>query len=226
MTHSSTVETTAPSSQRTVLRDLVASYSRAASPRTITIVGNAPMAPDAARAAVVDGSDLVVRATSFALDRPGDRPTLGSRCDVVVLHRGVIPSPFTFAGYRRRMYLVVEPGRLHWEPEAIPHWWPRDLGFVPVPNYEFTVPLLDLLGLDREEAVWSTTGTLAAFVFTELFPDATVRLTGTSIVDDPDQTIFQHAWGDPVRVTAEHRLHAESALLRQWDAQGRIRLLS
>lgn len=215
----------APAGTSGVLRELVASYGRAARPKTITVVGNAPLAPDAGRADRVDASDLVVRITSLAVDQPGGSRVSGRRCDVVVLHRGVLASPFTFADYTSRLYLLVEPGRLHWEPEVLPRWWPRDLGFVPVSNYEFTLPLVRVLGLDPTEPVWPTTGTLAAYLLTELFPDAATTLTGMSIVDNPDQTMFRHAWGDAVEVTAEHRLSAESELLRRWSAEGRIELL-
>jgi hypothetical protein len=214
------------SSQQTTagLHTLLAGYARRQEPRSIAVVGNAPLSPDPVRAARIDGADLVVRMTSFGLD--ANTPALGKRCDVVVLHRGVIASPHTFADYTTKLYLLVEPGRLHWEPEALPHWWPPDLGFLPVPNWEYTVPLLHLLGLDPAQPVWPTTGTLITYVLTELFPAARVLLTGMSIVDNPDQRTFQHAWGAPVRVTEEHRLTAEANLLRDWHARGRIELLS
>lgn len=211
---------------RAALAELVTTFSRSGTPDTIMLVGNAPMSPDPRRVAVIDDSDLVVRMTSFGLDAPGAEPTLGRRCDVIVLHRGVIASPFLFADYTDRLYLLVEPGRLHWEREEIPRGWPADLGFVPVSNYAFTVPLLDMLELSRTEPVWPTTGTLAAYLFSELFPDATVRLTGLSLVDNPDQTKFEHAWGEAVEVTAEHRLYREAVLLRRWHDEGRIELLS
>jgi hypothetical protein len=207
------------------LRELLVSYARAAPPRRIAIVGNAPMPPDPNRALRIDAADLVVRMTSFALDRPGEPATLGSRCDVVVLHRGVVASPFTYAHYTERLYLLVEPGRLHWEREPLPPWWPADLGFVPVPNREYTSPLIDLLGLDPVQPVWPTTGTLITYLMTALFPGSDVLLTGMSIVDNVDQVEFRHAWGPPVPVTAEHRLAAEAALLRSWHADGRIELL-
>jgi hypothetical protein len=209
----------------TGLRGLLTSYARHDEPASIAVVGNAPMPPDPARAAAIDGADLVIRMTSFALDRPGEPPNLGRRCDVVALHRGVLASPFTFADYTSRLYLLVEPGRLHWEPETLPDWWPTDLGFVPVPNWEFTVPMLQLLGLDPAQPVWPTTGTLITYLVTELFPAASVLLTGMSIVDEPEQSTFRHAWGEPVLVTAEHRLAAEAELLRRWHASGRIELL-
>jgi hypothetical protein len=207
------------------LRALIAGYARGAPPASIAIVGNAPMAADPVRAATVDAADLVVRMTSFALDTPGAPPAVGSRCDVVALHRGVIASPYTFADYTSRLYLLMEPGRLHWEPEIVPDWWPADLGFVPVPNREFTLPLLESLGLDVTQPLWPTTGTLITYVLTELFPEAKTRLTGVSIVDNPDQVTFQHHWGSPVRVTAEHKLAAEANLLLGWHALGRIELL-
>ncbi|GLW91947.1 hypothetical protein [Actinokineospora globicatena] len=203
------------------LAELLSSYARGRPPRTIAVVGNAPMPPCADRSAAVDAADLVIRMTSFTTDPAA----LGTRTDVVVLHRGVIASPHTFADYKSRLYLLVEPGRLHWEPEAIPDWWPADLGFVPVPNHGFTVALNALLGFDPATPTWSTTGTMATYLATELFPTARVLLTGTSIVDDPDQTTFPHAWGSPVAVTAEHRLGAEADLLRRWESTGRIEIL-
>jgi hypothetical protein len=216
--------TTAPETTE-CLRELLSSYARDTTPKSIAIVGNAPLPPDPARAATIDGADLVIRMTSFALDRPDQTPTHGRRCDVVALHRGVVASPYTFAHYTSRLYLLVEPGKMHGEPEALPPWWPTDLGFTPIPNREYTLPLLDLLGLDRTQPVWPTTGTLITYVMSELFPNATVSLTGMSIVENPIQSTFSHAWGDPVLVTPEHRLSAEAELLRSWHHSGRITLL-
>ncbi|GAA2989216.1 hypothetical protein [Actinokineospora diospyrosa] len=210
-----------PVTATSALADLLGAYARRVPPRTVAVVGNAPLPADPARAAAIDACDLVIRMTSFTVD-----PTaLGTRTDVVVLHRGVIASPHTFADYTSRLYLLVEPGRLHWEPETIPDWWPADLGFVPIPNREFTVPLNALLGLDSTAPTWPTTGTLTTYLVTELFPDASVLLTGTSIIDSPDQTTFPHAWGAPVAVTPEHRLRAEATLLHHWSTTGRIELL-
>ena len=225
MTCADTEETSVSAGVRADLVALLTSYARNDPPRTITLVGNAPVAPDAARATTVDGSDLVVRMTSFALDAPGAPPALGTRTDVVVLHRGVVASPHLFADYTARLYLLVEPGRLHWESDHLPEWWPADLGLQPVPNREFTVPLNDLLGFDPAVAEWSTTGTLTAYLVTELFPEARVTMTGMSIIDRPAQTTFDHAWGEPVEVTAEHRLDAEATLLRRWVDTGRIEVI-
>ncbi|MBM7771258.1 hypothetical protein JOD54_001462 [Actinokineospora baliensis] len=210
-----------PVTATSALADLLGAYSRRTPPRTIAVVGNAPMPPDPARSAAIDACDLVIRMTSFAIDPAA----LGTRTDVVVLHRGVIASPHTFADYTSRLYLLVEPGRLHWEPETIPDWWPADLGFVPIPNHEYTIALNTLLGLDSTTPTWPTTGTLATYLVTELFPDARVLLTGTSIIDAPAQTTFPHAWGPPVAVTPEHRLTAEATLLQHWSTTGRIELL-
>ena len=214
-----------PGGNRTALTALLSAYARTGPPRSIAVVGNAPLTPDPARAAAIDGADLVVRITSFGLDGPDGPPTLGQRTDVVALHRGVIASPHTFADHTSRLYLMVEPGRLYWEPAELPYWWPADLAFVPVSNREFTLPLVTLMGLPATEEAWPTTGTLMTYLARELFPAARVLLTGISLIDRPDQTTFEHAWGTPVGITPEHRLHAEAALLRSWADDGRIELL-
>jgi hypothetical protein len=210
---------------RGVLTTLLSAYARADPPRTVAVVGNAPVLPDTGRAAAIDGADLVVRMTSFKLDAPDGPAALGRRADVVTVHRGVIASPHTFEDHTSRLYLMVEPGRLYWEPEELPYWWPADLAFVPVSNREFTLPLVAALGLPPTEEAWPTTGTLMTYLMHELFPAARVLLTAVSLIDRPDQTTFEHAWGDPVGVTPEHRLYAEAALLRRWADDGRIELL-
>lgn len=207
-----------------VLAPLAAAYARHDPPRSIAVVGNAPLPPDAGRAALVDGSDLVVRMTTFAVDPPAGPPRIGRRTDVVMLHRGITPGPGTFHDHFSRLYLIVEPGRLYWERERRPDWWPVEP--VSVPNHAFTVPLNELMGIPRAEPAWSTTGTLTTYLFTQLFPDAVIRLTGTSIVDRPDQTTFAHAHGPAVPVTPEHRLAREAALLRSWAADGRVELVA
>jgi hypothetical protein len=214
------------SQQLDVLRDLLTSYARGQRVESLTVVGNAPLTPSAGRADLIDDSDLVVRMTTFALDEPGGEPAYGRRTDVVVLHRGVLVSPHTFADYKSRLYLLAEPGRLHWEPEILPDWWPEDLGLVPIPNRPFVRPLGRLLGLDPAQAIWATTGTLVVYLAVRLFPGAKIRITGFSILDKPEQTTFAHAWGEDVNVTGDHRLHAESALLRSWCASGEIELIS
>lgn len=212
--------------QEDQLRDLLAAYARGQRAEKIAVVGNAPLSPDAARAAFIDDSDLVVRMTTFALDEPATaEPAYGRRTDVVVLHRGVTVSPHTFADYPSRLYLLAEPGRTYWEQEVLPDWWPADLGFVPISNRAFARPLSRLLGLDPREATWATTGTLTVYLLLQLFESAKIRVTGFSIADEPEQAVFRHAWGEHVDVTPEHRLAAESALLRSWHNEGRIELV-
>lgn len=211
--------------QRPALRRLIATYARTDPPATIAVVGNAPLAPDPVRAQLIDSCDLVVRMTTFALDRPGHPAAAGRRADVVIFTRATVPSPFTFADYPARLYLLAEPELLHYAPAPLPRSWPADLGSVPLSNPEFIIPLIGLLGrrLDRPE--WPTTGTLTTYLMTELFARSSVLLAGMSIMDDPVQRVFQHAWGPPVAVTPEHRLDAECLLLRRWVDEGRFRLL-
>ncbi|MBV9921402.1 MAG: hypothetical protein JOY78_11195 [Pseudonocardia sp.] len=215
---------TACTTTKQVLADLVCAYARRNPPRSITIVGNAPLPPSPRRAALVDDSDLVVRMTTFALDRRGGAAIIGRRTDVVLLHRAVVPGPGTFQDHASRLYLLVEPGRLHWEREDRPDWWP--VHPVSVPNHPFAVALKELMGIPADEAAWPTTGTLAVYVFSELFPEAELRFTGTTVAERGDQTEFTHGWGPAVAVTPEHRLAAEGALLRGWAAQGRIELVA
>ena len=207
---------------RQVLGPLIAGYARRDPPRTITIVGNAPLDARPRGGALTAASPRGARITRFALHPAGGEPRGGRRTDVVMLHRGTVAGPGTFADALSRLYLLVEPGRLHWEREDRPEWWPEGVDAVSVPNAAFTTPLIDLLGLAATDAVWPTTGTLSTYLFTELFPTARTRLLGTTLLDEPGQTRFDHHWGDAVRVTPEHRLRAESLLLRRWRDEGRI----
>ncbi len=206
--------------QTAMLRALVRSRIRDVDPARIAVVGNAPLAPSAQRADRIDGSDLVMRMTTFAVDR--DSPAIGRRTDVVVLHRAVVAGPGTFAEHRRRLYLLAEPGRDHWEREPLPPWWPRDLELVPIGNREFTDPLRALLRFGRAGVSWPTTGTLTVHLAHRLFPHARILLTGTSLLEhvrDGDGTLGHH-WGPAMSVTPEHRLAREGALLRRWRADG------
>ena len=209
-----------------VLVDLMSAYARSQSVRTVAVVGNAPLAPDSARAAAIDDCDLVVRVNGFALDDPGRPATLGRRADVVVLQWAVKATPWLFEDYSRRLYLLNEPGRLHWDVEVVPAWWPRDLGIVPVPNREVTLPLVAELGLaDAERPRWATTGTTAVALARHTFPDAALRVAGFSFLDDPTQRSWAHAHGAPCAVNDEHDLQAEATLLRQMAAAGRLEVL-
>lgn len=206
-----------------VLRTLLEGYSADGIVRRIAVLGNAPLGPSADRAARIDSSDLVIRCNSFVLDRPQDPPTQGSAVHAVVFNRALIATPFVFQRYRQRLYLMVEPGRLHWEPDVRPSWWPEDLGAIPVPNREITLPLADALGLpSRDEPVWPTTGMMSAWLAMEVFPDAEIAVGGMSMADQPDQTSWQHAWGDSCPVGSEHRIAQEGRLLRSWLDEGRV----
>lgn len=208
------------------LRALASAYARRTPVRTVAVVGNAPMEPSAGRAAAIDACDLVLRVNSFVLDRPGEEPCQGRRADVVVWSRLVKATPWLFDRYRERLYVLLEPMRMYGRPEVWPASWPADLGFVVARNDEVAIPLNEELGLPwREERLAPTSGTTAAWLAVRLFPDAAVTLTGFSFLDAPDQTEWEHQWGDSVRVGPEHRIDAESRLLAGWRDEGRIRVL-
>jgi hypothetical protein len=209
-----------------VLRSLISARSGGRDPRSIAVVGNAPLEPSASRADEVDRADVVVRMTTFDVDR--GVPRTGTRTDVAIIHRATSPGPATFEDYGSRLYLLAEPGRLHWEPERVPSWWPADLGFVPISNAEFTRPLNRLLRFHASSASWATTGTLAVWVVHRLFPHAQVTLTGTSLLGARAHraTSLDHAWGSTVALTPEHRLAAERRALRSWLGAGWLRVLS
>ncbi|HKC27672.1 MAG TPA: hypothetical protein VKB75_06635 [Jatrophihabitans sp.] len=207
-----------------LLRELTDAYARLPV-RRVAVVANAPLDPSAERAALVDSCDLVFRVNGFALDTPDRPPAVGQRADVVVFNRGVRPTRWLFQDYRDRLYLLVEPGRMHWEPETIPDWWPPDLGMVAVPNRDVTIPLSDALGIDSFQTPhWATTGTMATWLAKQLYPAAELHLAGVSFIDNPDQTSWEHAVGEPCPISAEHLLSRESDLLRQWVATGEITL--
>lgn len=209
-----------------VLGDLMAAYARRTPVASVTVVGNAPLPPSPERAARIDASDLVVRVNGFALDEPDGPAVVGSRADVVVVQWGVLATPWLFADYTRRLYLLNEPGQMHWDVEEVPPWWPPDLGLVPVPNREVTEPLVHELGLaSSARPQWATTGTTAAWVAVQAFPAARVAVTGFSFLDDPEQRSWAHAYGEPVKVNDEHDLGAEAALLRRLIDDDRLEFL-
>jgi hypothetical protein len=200
-----------------VLRSLLDVYAERPDPRRVAVVGNQPLEPDEERAKAIDEAELVIRVNGFKIDDPGQPPTVGSKCHVVVFNRALRATKWVFENYRQRLYLMVEPGRLHWEPDLIPGWWPEDLGLVPVSNREVTLPLSRALGLPTaEQATWSTTGTMAAWMARTSYPDAELVLTGFSFVDDPNQTSWMHASGDSCVVGREHQIAAEARLFESW----------
>jgi hypothetical protein len=205
------------------LRPLVASYSRSEVVRRIAVVGNQPIGPSRERAATIDSADLVFRVNGFRLDDIDGPPAIGVRADVVVFNRGVRPTPWFFEGYSERVYLMIEPGRLLWENPKLPEFWPQDLGIVTMPNREVILPLGAAMGADpRTGGQWATTGTVMLWIASRLFPDATIDAAGFSFVDAPEQTAWNHAYGDPSAVGSEHRIDLESALVRRWIDSGRI----
>lgn len=209
-----------------LLARLVQAYADDPRPRAVAVVGNQPLPPDECRAKTIDTCDVVFRVNGFVCDQPDAPPTVGSRTHVVVFNRIVRATPWLFHDYRNRLYLLVEPGRMHWEPARLPYWWPRDLGAVPVSNREITLPLSDALGLDSESEVsWATTGTMAAWIARTMFPDADLYLAGFSFLDDPEQTSWRHASGDSCPVGKEHHIGREGRLLASWTETGKTHLL-
>ncbi len=224
---------TAPT-QAHLLRRLLLPRAGGRLPGTVAVVGNAPLAPSADRAARIDAADLVLRMTTFATD--GDVPAGGTRTDVVVLHRAVVPGPDTFRDHDRRLYLLAEPGRAFWEEEALPAWWPADLELVPISNREFTSRTRAAMRLGRVAVAWPTTGTLAVHLMHRLFPHARILLAGSSLgiavgrrartehdrLDRRrlDHHSLEHHWGGAVRLTPEHRLVREARLLAAGRREG------
>ncbi len=199
-----------------MLRSLAEAYA-ARQPVTVAVVGNAPLEPSEERAALMDSCDLVFRVNGFRMDEPNGPPAVGSRTNVVVFNRALRATPWFFRDYRQRLYLMVEPGRLHWERPTRPAWWPDDLGAVTISNRDVVVPLASAMGIDaRRDAVWATTGTTMAWLALAMFPETRVHLTGFSFVDRPEQTSWEHAYGDPSPVGPEHVIERESALMREW----------
>lgn len=208
------------------LTDLISAYAFRRPIRTVAVVGNAPLEPSPERADRVDAADLVIRVNSFVMDRPGQPRCQGRRVDAVVWNRITRATDFLYAGYRNRLYLMVEPMRMHGNREMWPTSWPEDLGFVAVPNRSIAIPLNRALGIDwEEERLAPTTGLTAAYLAVTLFPDADVLLTGFSFLDDPNQTSWSHQWGDSCPVGPEHRIAAEAALMQSWLDEGRAQFL-
>lgn len=209
------------------IRPLLDAFSRNRPIRTVAAVGNQPLPPRRERAEIIDSADLVFRVNGFRTDAHGGEPTVGERCDVVFFNRGIRPTPWFFEGYPERLYLMVEPGRMHSEREETPPWWPPDLGFVSMPNRDLFVPLGNAMGLDvARTGQWATTGTAMAWFVWNAFPDAEIRYAGFSFVENPDQTSWEHAYGDGCAVGPEHAIRNEAELFRSWLATGRARMLS
>ena len=208
------------------LRELMLAYARRTPVRTVVAMGNAPLPPSDERADAIDAADLVIRVNSFVLDAPGDARTQGRNVDVVVWNRITRATPFTYADYPDRLYLLAEPMRAHGFPEMWPPSWPADLGLVPLPNRTVLAQMGADLGVPwREERLAPTTGLTAAWLAVTLFPDARVLLGGFSFLDNPTQTGWSYQGGGASPVGREHRIDAESQLMQSWLDRGRAELV-
>ncbi len=215
-----------------MVRDLLASYADSQDVHSVAVVGNAPLVPSMSRADAIDACDLVIRVNSFVLDVPGAEAAQGRKVHAVIFSRGLLATPFVFDRYRERLYLVTEPSRLYYRrrlPRHVkewPGWWPRDLGFVAVPNQAFAFPLLDELGVPwREKFVVPTTGTMAVHIAKRCFPDADLLMTGFSMIDNPHQTQWMHQWGDSSPIGGAHLIVPEGQLFHRWIDQGKVQFL-
>lgn len=205
------------------IRGLAVTYASSQVVRRVAVVGNQPLGESAQRAATIDSADLVFRANGFRVDDVDGAPAVGGRADIVVFNRGVRPTPWFFHEYGDRLYLMTEPGRLLFENPKLPEFWPKDLGIVTIPNREVILPLGRAMGLDpRTNGQWATTGTVMLWIATRLFPDAHVDVAGFSFIDEPGQTEWNHAYGDPSPVGREHVIELESRLVNPWVDSGRI----
>lgn len=206
------------------LRDLMAVYAARTPVESVAVVGNAPLEPDPARAAAVDGCDLVIRCNSLVLDAPAQVGCVGRRCDVVLISRSTQVTPWVFQDYRTRVYLIMQAGFTTFRRvRESPLHWPADLGALPVPNHVVTRPLADLLAPDREPGtVIPTTGTTGLFLAHELFAGARTVATGFSFLSDRSQSEWAHHAGGTTHVNDKHDLALEGALLQSWVEDGSV----
>jgi hypothetical protein len=217
--------------QWAAIRQLLAAYAAGPEVGKVAVVGNAPLPPDAARAAEIDSADLVIRVNSLMLDEPDAPPAVGTACHAVVLSRSTRITPYVFADYRRRAYLVPQAGYVQY-PLGHRHlllqspFWPPDLGALPLPNAVVKARLVRALAPDaRPGSVIPTSGTTAAFLAHEMFSGAELVLTGFSFLDDTTQKTWAHHSGGQTKVNWQHRLDLEAALFRSWLAEGSARFL-
>jgi hypothetical protein len=205
-----------------LLREYVEAYAVHRPVRSVAVVGNAPLAPDLERAAAIDAADLVLRMNSLRLDEPGEPPTLGTACHVVLLSRRTRTTRWVFQDYRRRAYLVPQMGfPLLRGVRLNPLFWPTDLGAMPLPNGVVMKRLADRLDPDHQPGrLIPTSGTTLAYLAHEMFPEARMVATGFSFMADTEQTEWAHHSGGSTVVNPYHRLSLEGALLRSWVADG------
>ena len=84
------------------LRSYLLAYAARQPVERVAVVGNAPLHPDAGRAATIDAADLVIRVNAFVLDEPGSAPTVGTACHAVLLSRATTITPWTLRDHRER----------------------------------------------------------------------------------------------------------------------------
>lgn len=212
-----------------LLRPLTEQFAQRLPVRTVAVVGNAPLEADADRAAAIDGADLVIRANSFLLDRPGGEPVVGRVVNVCLLAYVTNITPDVFRDYHNRLYLVPEVGQANRvgdrPPPGLMMSWPPDLGAIRVPNDGLGLPSIQAMkaGGERRPAV-PTTGTLATALARLLFPEARLLVSGFSFVARQRQKTWRHRYGTEVKVHWAHLLDREAHLMKRWvhDSGGRF----
>lgn len=215
------------------LRSYLLTYAARHPVEHVAVVGNAPLPPDAERAATIDSADLVIRVNAFVLDEPGAAPTVGTACHAVLLSRATYMTPWTLREHWKRAYLVPQAGFVQYHPGdevgLLLHtgFWPPDLGAMPLSNAVVKARLVRALDPEaRPGSIIPTTGTTALFLAHELFPAADLVGTGFSFLDDEEQKSWSHHSGGHTKVNWQHRLDLEATLLRSWIDDGTLRYLS
>jgi hypothetical protein len=222
---------TAEELDRALLDDmaqLLRSYATQLPVRRVTVIGNAPLEPDDKRVETIETSDVVFRCNSLVLDEPGDLPTLGRKTNVVVAARRTRITPWFFLDYPRRAYLVNDAENLrNPDPAPTPGSWPDDLAAWRISNRVFGWPLKRLIVPEKDG--WGavpTTGTMSAYLASQVFAEAELFLTGFSFLRDRHQTSWAHQWGDECIVHPSHKIDGEGALLQSWVDSGSATFLS
>jgi hypothetical protein len=208
-----------------LIRDFLSAYAAHQPVRSVAVVGNAPLLPDAERAAAIDASDLVIRMNSLRMDEPDEPPCVGSTCHAVLLGRRTTVTPWVFKDYKRRAYLVPQMGfPLLQRIRPVPGYWPRDLGALPLPNGVVKKRLADQLDPGHQPGrLTPTSGTAMIYLGHDMFPGAQLIATGFSFLADTGQTGWSYHSGGSVPLGQFHYLDIEAALLRTWIGDGSLR---
>ena len=216
------------------LRSYLLAYAARQPVERVAVVGNAPLHPDAVRAATIDAADLVIRVKRVRPRRARrgadgrHRVPRGAPLPCHDVHPVDAARP---PGAR----IPRPPGRLRAVPARR-----RDR---PPPARRVLArrPRRDAAAQRRREgargagprprrpspgSIIPTAGTTALFLAHEMFPGADLVGTGFSFLDDEEQTSWSHHSGGHTRVNWRHRLDLEATLLRSWIADGTLRHLS